>query len=443
MKRTPLAALLAATFALSSHAAAPADPDAVIMKGVPLEHVISDAHKRIFIAAADAKMDGDAWKRWADDFSNEMRSSVGTMFSHRIDGKKIVKGAPYSAEVVTEMNQQLPDGNAITRKTSGRVYRDGEGRTRQETGSDGKVANVHISDPVEGKRYISTQGKRTIEMSTPRAADLAERERERNERAKERAEAANERAREKAERARERAERGESRNRQVVRLNGTEVRIEDGKVFIDGKEMPPGRVEQKSPGGKTIVVENGRITIDGRDLNPPAPPNAPGVIVHRHGPDGVERKEVHVQTIRTSNGREITIVPPPPVPPVPPVPGLEGLSAMPPIPPMPPMAGLQTLRFESTAKLGKGVTTNLGVRDFDGVKAEGKSTVWTIPAGEIGNRNPIQVTSETWYSPELQVTVMSRYNDPRTGESVYRLANIQRAEPPAELFKPPEAAKKR
>jgi hypothetical protein len=66
---------------------------------------------------------------------------------------------------------------------------------------------------------------------------------------------------------------------------------------------------------------------------------------------------------------------------------------------------VQTLRFESTARLGKGVTTTLGTKDFDGVRAEGKSTVWTIPAGEIGNRNPIQVTSESWYAPDLQVTV--------------------------------------
>jgi hypothetical protein len=105
--------------------------------------------------------------------------------------------------------------------------------------------------------------------------------------------------------------------------------------------------------------------------------------------------------------------------------------------PLPPMPGVQTFRFENMGRLGKGTTTSLGMKDFDGVKAEGKSTVWTIAAGEIGNRNPINVTSETWYSNDLQVTVFSRYNDPRTGESIYRLANIRRAEPPAELFKVP------
>ncbi len=98
---------------------------------------------------------------------------------------------------------------------------------------------------------------------------------------------------------------------------------------------------------------------------------------------------------------------------------------------------MQTLRFD-TARLGKGVTTSLGMKDFDGVKAEGKSTTWTIPAGEIGNRNAITVVHETWYSPDLQVTVYSRHADPRTGESIYRLASIRRAEPAADLFKIPD-----
>ena len=77
-----------------------------------------------------------------------------------------------------------------------------------------------------------------------------------------------------------------------------------------------------------------------------------------------------------------------------------------------------------------GVTSASDAPPLEGVPA--------IPAGEIGNRNPINVTSESWYSPELQVTVQTRYNDPRTGESVYRLANIRRVEPAPDLFKVPE-----
>ena len=64
--------------------------------------------------------------------------------------------------------------------------------------------------------------------------------------------------------------------------------------------------------------------------------------------------------------------------------------------------------------------------------------VWTIPAGRIGNRSPIRVTKESWYAHDLQVLVYARHNDPRTGESIYRLASIKRGEPAADLFKVPE-----
>src|ERR1700682_6113902 len=45
---------------------------------------------------------------------------------------KLVKGAPYSAQAVTEVTQILSDGNRIVNTNSAAVYRDGEGRTRRE-----------------------------------------------------------------------------------------------------------------------------------------------------------------------------------------------------------------------------------------------------------------------------------------------------------------------
>lgn len=82
-------------------------------------------------------------------------------------------------------------------------------------------------------------------------------------------------------------------------------------------------------------------------------------------------------------------------------------------------------------------TRDLGSRFIEGVRAEGKATSYTIPAGEIGNQQPITVTRETWFSPELQVTVYSKQLDPRSGEQVYRLANLSRLEPAANLFTVP------
>lgn len=85
----------------------------------------------------------------------------------------------------------------------------------------------------------------------------------------------------------------------------------------------------------------------------------------------------------------------------------------------------------------KAVTRELGGRDFSGVRAEGSQRSYTIPAGEIGNRAPIEVSSETWYSPELQVTVYHKRSDPRSGDVVYRLDKLKRGEPPAALFSVP------
>ena len=85
----------------------------------------------------------------------------------------------------------------------------------------------------------------------------------------------------------------------------------------------------------------------------------------------------------------------------------------------------------------KAVTRELGEREFSGVRAQGSQRSYAIPAGEIGNRDPIEVSSETWYSPELQVTVYHKRSDPRSGEMVYRLENLKRGEPPAALFSVP------
>lgn len=85
----------------------------------------------------------------------------------------------------------------------------------------------------------------------------------------------------------------------------------------------------------------------------------------------------------------------------------------------------------------RAVTRDLGTRDFDGVRAEGKLRSYEIPAGEVGNRNPIVVASETWYAPELQVTVYSKHSDPRSGEYIYRLEGLKRGEPDPALFTVP------
>ena len=82
----------------------------------------------------------------------------------------------------------------------------------------------------------------------------------------------------------------------------------------------------------------------------------------------------------------------------------------------------------------KATTKDLGTKEMEGVKVHGKMRSYEIPAGEIGNRNPIVVNSESWYAPDLQVTVLTRHSDPRSGDRIYRLSNIKRDEPAASLF---------
>jgi hypothetical protein len=82
-------------------------------------------------------------------------------------------------------------------------------------------------------------------------------------------------------------------------------------------------------------------------------------------------------------------------------------------------------------------TESLGTQTMEGVAVEGKRVTRTIPAGQIGNTQPIEITSEVWTSPDLQVIVMSKHSDPRFGETTYQLTGIQRAEPDRSLFEIP------
>jgi hypothetical protein len=80
---------------------------------------------------------------------------------------------------------------------------------------------------------------------------------------------------------------------------------------------------------------------------------------------------------------------------------------------------------------------DLGTQVMEGVTVQGKRVTRTIPAGEIGNDRPLEIVTETWFSPELQVVVMSRTTDPRSGDSVYKLTGVSRAEPDPALFQVP------
>jgi hypothetical protein len=97
----------------------------------------------------------------------------------------------------------------------------------------------------------------------------------------------------------------------------------------------------------------------------------------------------------------------------------------------------ETFLFRTKTGNANEVKEQLGKQMIEGVEAEGTRTTVTIAAGEIGNERPIEIVSERWYSPELQLVVMTRNSDPRTGETTYKLTNINRSEPAKSLFEVP------
>jgi len=347
MKKTILALTLAAAFMLPAHAHEwPADESA---------------------RAMDFTFNFDVGEILAQaDFADQMQGSMTYMFTDRAGRGRVVKGQPYSADIVTETSQTLPDGNVISHRNVNKVWRDGEGRTRQESYRAEKLRSIYISDPVGAMSYTLIPGSK-LAIAVPRP--------------------------------------------------DTTHAHPSPRVRIERSDRP-------RTSTTTETTSDGRRVTTIRTVNSDGEPGT--------------REEVRVQVFRVGDDANIAIAPLPPTPPTPPVPAVPGVAPVPPVPPIPPIPGVNTMRFESTAHLGKGETKSLGTKDFEGVKAEGKQTTWTIPAGKIGNRNPINVTSESWYAPELQVTVYSRHNDPRTGESIYRLAALKRAEPAPDLFKVPE-----
>ena len=251
-------------------------------------------------------------------------------------GGKVVTGAPYSAEAVTEHVQVLGDGNRIVNKFSSTVYRDSEGRTRREQTLKGLAVlgtgqeafqTIFIYDPVAGVTYSLDSRSHTATKSAPFKLELG-------------------------------------------KAGGQgEARQFEFKVMPSGNS---GTMVLTSPSGTT------------------PPPNA--------------RVAIETQQFSVGSG---------------------------------PVTGGMSYVFRSSGSNQNAVKTDLGKQMIEDVLAEGTRTTMTIPAGEIGNERPIEIVSERWYSPELQLVVMTRHSDPRSGETTYKLTNINRSEQAKSLFEVP------
>ena len=283
--------------------------------------------------------------------------------SSELGGRSVIKGAPYAATAINETRQVLNDGNRIERSSSSRLYRDSQGRTRQEQAGGA----VFINDVVAGKGYVlnpQRQSARELRISHRMQAPPAP--------------------------------------------PVTPVPPVPSAGVTSPPPQPPKPHSQMSPEEARSWGDDMRRWAREFTERMRGEREERNVVISRSitrsdTSDAPDLRTDHVEVIRMEDGRGAftsmpsTMLPPP----------------------------------------GPGTTTPLGSREFDGVRAEGKKTTWTIPAGRIGNKLPIEIVSERWHAPDLNVVVFTRHADPRTGERIYRLENIKREEPSAELFKVP------
>jgi hypothetical protein len=286
----------------------------------------------------------------------------------------VMKGAPYSAETMVENNQTLGDGNRISKKTTGLVYRDGEGRTRREEdvtitarSANGPMSAVRktisIVDPVAGFSY-SLDSENRIAWRTPIGganAIMGKLEQSMGDKAAvEKLQAAM--------KARDEGSRDEPSKAAADKLKLVQQLDEKLKAVAEEQKLRSAEPTAQSGGGARGGGGRGARGAGGAGAGT-------GEVVARGGGGG---------------------------------------------------------RIGGPVTLGP-----LEHKTLEGVAVEGRKTTTVIPAGQIGNEQPITITSEEWRSPELNVLVLTRHSDPRTGESIYRLQNITRAEPDRSLFMVP------
>jgi TonB family protein len=425
---------------------------------------------------------------------------------------RLVKGAPFSADIISETIQTLPDGNRIVQRSEGRIYRDSQGRTRSERtyqmgGSNEQRQVININDPAASasysldpetriarmnSHYFGTGGMTSDMFLTPPFNPNAPSH--------------------------------QPRGVLVGVPGGVSKGVTPGEVITKAQPVYPATAKQLNASGEVrvevIIGENGRVisarAVSGHPALRSAAEDAASLWVFK--PAEVGGKPVQVPGTLTF----VFNLPPPPTS-VPPaaetgaetskkltVSGgvLQGKAIKKVQPPYPPIAraarasgpvqvqvtisetgevieaivisghpllrdaalqaarqwlfhptelsavpvkvqGILTFNFTlveeplppfAAAKRDMKVSTNterLAKQMIEGVECDGTRAVVTMPAGAIGNERPIETVNETWYSPELQMMILSKRSDPRFGESSYRVTNIVRSEPESALFQIP------
>jgi TonB family protein len=81
---------------------------------------------------------------------------------------------------------------------------------------------------------------------------------------------------------------------------------------------------------------------------------------------------------------------------------------------------------------------SLGSDVMEGLHVQGTRTTQVYPAGAMGNDRPLTIVTESWFSEDLRIALLTRRNDPRYGAQTVRVTELSRQEPDASLFDIPK-----
>lgn len=79
----------------------------------------------------------------------------------------------------------------------------------------------------------------------------------------------------------------------------------------------------------------------------------------------------------------------------------------------------------------------MGTDVIDGLAVIGTRETLTFNAGAVGNSLPLTTTNEYWYSPDLEINLLTTRNDPRQGTQVIHVIDLSRTEPDPSVFQIP------
>jgi hypothetical protein len=80
---------------------------------------------------------------------------------------------------------------------------------------------------------------------------------------------------------------------------------------------------------------------------------------------------------------------------------------------------------------------DLGTETIQGIEARGQRSTMTIPAGQIGNDQPLVTVNESWTASSLGFEIRRISDDPQSGKSTMELVSIDQTDPPITTFQPP------